>query len=85
MSDEMSTRVARLEGLMYGPDDEPERGMLHRFLVTEKTAEEVRNYLEKIMWLIVMGVVVGVLNLVVQSGAIRFSPPSSTPSTAPSK
>lgn len=85
MSDDMSQRVERLEGLFFGPDEEPERGILHRFLVTEKTAQEVRSYLERIMWLIVMGVVVGVLNLVVQSGNLRFSPPSSTPSAAPSK
>lgn len=78
MSDEMSTRVERLEGLMFGPDDEPERGMVHRLLVTEKLALEVKNILEKIMWLIVAGVVVGLLNLLVQSGTLRFTPPSVT-------
>jgi hypothetical protein len=75
---ELETRIARCERAIFGDDDSRE-GLSARMHMTETTLEKIDATLSKLNWLIIAGVLVGILNLVItrsQSGSA--SPTQST-------
>lgn len=67
---------------MYGPDNQPEKSVLHRLIVTEAMATELRDMARRIQWLIVAGVIVGILNLLIKSAEFRLPTPSASSAAA---
>lgn len=63
-------RLTRLERTVYGSDDEPQNGIVSRLHLTEATVTEIRDVGRKIIWLIIAGVVVGLMNLLLNSGRV---------------
>lgn len=62
--DELEDRIERLERSVYG-DDDSSLGLSARMHMTETTLTKIDATLGKLNWLIIAGVVVGVLNLVI--------------------
>lgn len=83
MTEEMERRVKRLEGLLYGPEDEPEKSLIHRLMVTEGIVAEIRELHRRIQWLIIAGVLVGLLNLLIKTD-FRLPMPSASSATSKS-
>lgn len=71
-------RIQRLEAQLWGPDDNPDRGIVARVMMTESIALELKSYAQKIIWLLIAVVAAAVLNLVIN----RHSSPASTQSTS---
>lgn len=61
---ELETRIARCERAIFGDDDSSE-GLSARMHMTETTLEKIDATLSKLNWLIIAGVVVGILNLII--------------------
>lgn len=62
--EELEDRIERLERSVYG-DDDSSLGLSARMHMTETTLTKIDATLGKLNWLIIAGVVVGVLNLVI--------------------
>lgn len=60
---EFESRVSRCERALFGGDDSSD-GLSSRMKVQELHTDEIRETLKKLNWLIIAGVVVGLLNLV---------------------
>lgn len=64
-----------LEAVVFGPRDDPARGHVTRVHELSNNMDEIRETLKKINWLIIAGVVVGILNLVMNKPATTHSEP----------
>jgi hypothetical protein len=71
-------RIQRLEAQLWGPDDNPDRGIVARVMMTESIALELKSYAQKIIWLLIAVVAAAVLNLVVNKHAPSPAPTQST-------
>jgi hypothetical protein len=72
--DELETRLARCERSLYGDADSRE-GLSSRMHMTETLVEKIDTTLSKLNWLIIAGVLVGILNLVMNRGSSTASAP----------
>lgn len=61
---ELETRLSRCERTLFG-DDDSSKGLSSRMHMTETTLEKIDATLAKLNWLIIAGVVVGILNLII--------------------
>lgn len=75
--DELEQRTARLERAVFGDDDSSE-GLSARMKVTEMHTIEIRENFKRLNWLLITGIVVGLLNLV-----LNRAPSSSLPTEHP--
>lgn len=73
---ELETRIARCERALFGDDDSSE-GLSARMHMTETTLEKIDATLSKLNWLIIAGVVVGILNIIIGKSP-NASPSQST-------
>lgn len=71
-------RIQRLENQLWGSDDNPDRGIVARVMMTESIALELKSYAQKIIWLLIAVVLAALLNLVMA----KQSAPASTQSTS---
>lgn len=76
-AEEHETRIARLERTVYGGDDSRD-GLSARMHLTETTLEKIDATLSKLNWLIIAGVVVGILNLILSKPGSGPAPAQST-------
>ena len=76
-AEEHETRIARLERTVYGGDDSRD-GLSARMHLTETTLEKIDATLSKLNWLIIAGVVVGILNLILSKPGSGPAPTQST-------
>lgn len=67
--DKLETRIARCERVIFGDDDSSE-GLSARMKVQENYTAEIRKYFEKLNWLIITAIIVGILNIVINRGSI---------------
>lgn len=74
---ELETRLSRCERTLFG-DDDSSKGLSSRMHMTETTLEKIDATLAKLNWLIVAGVVVGILNLVINKPSASHAPTQST-------
>lgn len=72
-------RIQRLEAQLWGPDDNPDRGIVARVMMTESIAFELKADAQKIIWLLIAVVLAALLNLVI---AKQNTNPASTQSTS---
>jgi hypothetical protein len=72
--EEIETRLARCERSLYGDADSRE-GLSSRMHMTETLVEKIDATLSKLNWLIIAGVLVGVLNLVIGRSPSQPSAP----------
>lgn len=75
--EELETRLARCERAIFG-DDDSSQGLSARMHMTEALVTKIDATLSKLNWLIIAGVLVGLLNLVIGRA------PSSAPSQSTS-
>ena len=61
---ELETRLARVERTLYGDDDASD-GLSSRMHLMEVTVAKIDGTLAKLNWLIIAGVIVGILNLII--------------------
>lgn len=61
---EFETRLSRCERTLFG-DDDSSKGLSSRMHMTETTLQKIDATLAKLNWLIIAGVIVGILNLVI--------------------
>lgn len=61
---ELETRLARVERTLYGDDDASD-GLSSRMHLMEVTVAKIDATLAKLNWLIIAGVIVGILNLII--------------------
>ncbi len=61
---DIETRLARCERTLYGDDDSSE-GLSARMHMTETTLEKIDATLSRVTWLMITGIIVGILNLVI--------------------
>lgn len=71
--EELEDRIERLERSVYG-DDDSSLGLSARMHMTETTLTKIDATLGKLNWLIIAGVVVGVLNLVINNRGASTAP-----------
>lgn len=64
--DPLSLRIGRCERALFGVDDSSE-GLSARTKMLENTVANIDATLKKLNWLIIAGVIVGILNLVLRS------------------
>lgn len=74
---ELENRIARCERALFGNDDSSE-GLSARMHMTETTLAKIDATLSKLNWLIIAGVVVGILNLII--GKSHIAAPSQSTS-----
>jgi len=72
--EEIETRLSRCERSLYGDADSRE-GLSSRMHMTETLVEKIDATLSKLNWLIIAGVLVGVLNLVIGRSPSQASAP----------
>lgn len=60
-------RITRLELMITGSDDHPQNGMASRLMMTESVVMEMKSDWRKIQWLMIIGILTAVLNLVISS------------------
>lgn len=58
-------RISRLEATLWGSDDNPDRGLVSRHMMTESIALELKSYAQKIIWLLITAVLLALVNLVI--------------------
>lgn len=63
MNNQIDDRVTRLENTLYGLDGAQERGIVTRMVMVESSVTTINDAAKKIIWLLVGGIVVGLLNL----------------------
>jgi hypothetical protein len=61
---ELETRIARCERAIFGDDDSRE-GLSARMHMTETTLSKIDATLSRVTWLMITGIIVGILNLVI--------------------
>lgn len=71
-------RIRRLELQLWGPDDEPEKGIMARVMMTESIALELKSYAQKMMWLLIATVALALFNLVINKPATHAGSTQST-------
>lgn len=74
---ELETRLARCERAIFG-DDDSSQGLSARMHLTETMLAKIDATLAKLNWLILAGVVVGILNLVINKQTGGAAPSQST-------
>lgn len=74
---ELETRLARCERAIFGDDDSSE-GLSSRMKIIELHIGEIRENFRRINWLLIAGVIVGILNLVLKSPHSGSAPSQST-------
>lgn len=75
--DDIETRLARCERALFGSDDSS-AGLSARMHMTEITLAKIDATLSKLNWLIIAGVVVGILNLILSKPGSGPAPTQST-------
>ena len=72
--------VERLEVTVYGDPSRDKRGLVEKFNQMEGYVMEIRNDLKKVTWSIIIGVLVALLNLVINAKSLTqvqsIKPPS---------
>ena len=63
-TDDHEKRIHRLETQLWGTDDNPDRGIVARVMMTESIALELKGYAQKIVWLLMAALLLAVVNLV---------------------
>ncbi len=71
-------RIRRLELQLWGPDDEPDKGIMARVMMTESIALELKSYAQKMMWLLIATVALALFNLVINKPAAHAGSTQST-------
>jgi len=66
-------RMEALESVVFGPRDAPHEGHVTKVHELSNNMDEIRETLQKINWLIIAGVLVGILNLVLTKPAITHT------------
>lgn len=61
---ELETRIARCERALFGDDDSSE-GLSARMHMTETTLNKIEAAINRVTWLMITGIIVGILNLVI--------------------
>lgn len=70
--DHLSSRIGRCERALFGMDDSSQ-GLSARTKMLETTVANIDATLKKLNWLIIAGVIVGILNLVIRNPAVPAS------------
>jgi hypothetical protein len=70
-------RITRLEATLWCSDDNPDRGLVGRHMMTEAIAMELKNDARKIIWLLITAVLLAVVNLVLNKEHATPKPPTS--------
>lgn len=78
-SEDHERRINRLESTLYGSDDNPDRGMAARFMMTESAVLKLEAMGTWIIRLLVLWIITAVLNLVLTNH--RSSPAPTSQST----
>ncbi len=73
--DELEQRTARLERAVFGDDDSSE-GLSARMKVQELHSGEIRENFRRLNWLLITGIVVGLLNLLISRNPLPATLPS---------
>lgn len=63
-TDDHEKRIHRLETQLWGTDDNPDRGIVARVMMTESIALELKGYAQKIVWLLMAALLLAIVNLV---------------------
>lgn len=74
--------IEGLEATLYGDPSRDRRGVVERVNAVERDVSEIRSGMTKIIWLLVAGVIGGVLNLVLNAKNLA-STHSAAPPAAP--
>jgi len=77
-SDDHEKRIHRLEMQLWGTDDNPDKGIVARVMMTESIALELKGYAQKIVWLLIATVTLAILHLVVNKPGTTSAPSQST-------
>lgn len=64
--DDMERRMNDVERILFGRDD-PSRGLVSRFYMTESIALELKGMATKIQWLLITAIIIALLNLIMGS------------------
>jgi hypothetical protein len=75
MDDDFHHRLSKCERALFGDDDSSE-GLSSRMKFAESTLETVVDASKKIIWLLVAGILVGLLNLLIKPHPTGTSPQS---------
>ncbi len=75
-------RITRLEATLWGSDDNPDRGLVSRHMMTEAIAMELKNDARKIIWLLITAVLLAVVNLVLNKEHATAPKPAATAITS---
>lgn len=84
MDEEISRRLSKCERALFGDEDSSE-GLSARVKVLETTLGTVVDFGRKIIWLLVTGILVGILNLVIRPQALPTNPQSQSVNVGQSK
>ena len=66
----LENSMGRVETTLYGPDDEPHKGLVTRSHETSRGFDELRSDVRKCVWLLIATVIGMVLNLVMRPPAV---------------
>ena len=77
-TDDHEKRIHRLETQLWGTDDNPDRGLAARVMMTESIALELKGYAQKIVWLLMAALLLAVVNLVLNKHTTAPAPSQST-------
>jgi hypothetical protein len=69
-TDDHEKRIHRLETQLWGTDDNPDRGIVARVMMTESIALELKGYAQKIVWLLMAALLLAIVNLVLNKHTV---------------
>lgn len=72
--------MTRVESILYGPDDDPSRGHVTQVHEMRRGLGKLETLAERLQWLILAGVVVGLLNLIMPRSGASSGPSNQTTS-----
>lgn len=75
MDDDFNRRLSKCERAIFGDDDSSE-GLSSRMKYAETTLETMVDFHRKIIWLVITGILVGILNLVIRPTGVGHAPQS---------
>ena len=84
MDDEFHRRLSKCERAIFGEDDSSE-GLSSRMKFAESTLETMVEFHRKITWLVIAGILVGLLNLVIKPTTGGHAPQSQSVNVGQSK
>lgn len=67
---ELQRDMTKVKRILYGPEDEPYKGMVHQHHEHHEFLEALKSKIDKMIWLLVLGVIGAILNLVMPRAAV---------------